>query len=115
MLERDLELISGNFFELELPKSKRYLLKYFKTDIQRQFIRYYLIFGTAKYFVQHTGCYCQIRWRQLMLVKYKTLEKALKQARKNMNFNLITLIESGKFKLAKYNRGEYNDQKDIDI
>ena len=103
----DLELISGNFFDLDLPKSKRYLFKYFKTDIQRQFVRYYHIFGSKKHFVNHTGWHCKKRWLELLVVRFNFLEKTLKKAREEMDFNMITLIESGKLKFARFDRGEY--------
>lgn len=91
----DLDLISGEFFDLVLPKSKRYLFKYFRSHIQKQFVRYYYIFGSASNFSNHTGVHCKIRWLQLLVVRYNHLESLLEKARAEMDFEKITLIESG--------------------
>ncbi len=104
----DLEFISGRFFDFELPRGQRYLLKYFRTDIQRQFVRYYCAFGNVKYFVEHTGRYCKKRWLQLLSVRLNLLEEVLKKARAEMNLETVALIESGRFKFARYQRGEYD-------
>lgn len=96
--EKELEFISGNFFEGNLEPHQRYLLKYFKTEIQVQFLRYYLKFGSMEHFVDHTGLFCRIRWRQLLLAKLKLLESKLQEARENMDMEMIALIESGKYR-----------------
>lgn len=100
----DLELISGNFFDCEIPKSKKYLFKYFRTNIQRQFVRYYYVFNSIKYFANHTGLHCKKRWLQLLIVRHNYLESLLKKARKEMDFETVTLIESGKYTDDKIRR-----------
>jgi len=96
-LRFDLELISGDFLELDLPKSKRYLYKYFTTAIQRQFVQYYYVFGSIEHFAAHTGLRSKKRWLQILVVRYNKLESTLKKAREEMDFDVITLIESGKY------------------
>jgi hypothetical protein len=98
-LKKDLEFIAGDFFEVEIPKSKQYLWKYFTTDIQRQFVRYYLTFGSTERFVAHTGCFCRKRWLQLLVAKFKRLEATLKQAKESFDFETVAAIESGKYEL----------------
>lgn len=93
----DLHLISGNFFEMNVPKSKQYLLKYFKTDIQRQFVSYYLIFGNIDRFVEHTGLFCKKKWLKLLVDKFNALESKLKDSKDNLDFTTVALIESGKY------------------
>ena len=60
----DLKLIAGDFLTSKVPKAQQYLLKYFHTDSQQQFLVYYLQFAdlknrSAKHlyqnFVDHTG------------------------------------------------------------
>lgn len=108
-MQSDLEFIAGDFFDLDLPKNKRYLFKYFRSDIQRQFVRYYHVFGNVTHFVDHTGWYCERRWLQLLLARLSLLERTLKKARAEMDFETITLIESGRFKFARHRRGEYDE------
>jgi len=97
-------LISGDFLEAQLPKEKWYLWKYFTTDIQKHFVKYYYVFGEVSQFVNHTGFFCKIRWQQLLLNRIVTLEKAMETAREQMDLDTIVLIESGKF--FKADKGE---------
>jgi len=95
----DLEIISGNFVDgnINVPKNKQYLLKYFQSDIQQQFVRYYLSFGSIEHFVDHTGEFCKRRWLEVLAVRFKKLESTLKEAKKNMDFTTVAEIESGNF------------------
>ena len=38
--EADAYVLAGKFFDIELPKQKKYLYKYFKTPLQRHFLNY---------------------------------------------------------------------------
>ena len=99
----DLELlfISGRFYDLELPKEKIWLLKYFHSISQRLFIVYYLTFNNYSYFTIHTGYFAAKRW--LIIVK-KKLEKLLevhKAAKDNFDFELLSKIEAGKYRIQR--------------
>lgn len=97
---QDLDFISGKFFETEIPKDKRYLLKYFKTDLQEAFLKYYLVFGSVKNFVDHTGHYCDSRTVYKMQRKYRQITLAHAEARSKLteeNMEILQLIESGKY------------------
>lgn len=96
----DLQLV-GRYFENELPKEKRYLLKYFRSELQSAFLHYYHIFNDYDNFVDHTGMYCQKRWLVVLLEKLKILEKIHKEAKEGMDFTLLAQIEKGKYKLSK--------------
>lgn len=98
---KDLDFISGNFFETEIPKEKAYLQKYFDTDLQKAFLRYFLVFGEASAFCEHTGFACTQATIFKMEAKYHKLLAAHKAAKLNMDFNAIWEIESGKYKLEK--------------
>jgi hypothetical protein len=101
---RDLEFLSGNFFDMEIPKDKRYLLKYFEGDLQTAFLRYYLVFGNVSNFVDHTGMYCHERTKWKMRTKLLYLTRTYEAAKKSLTeegMALVQLIELGKHKLKK--------------
>lgn len=98
-LTRDLSFISREFETIELPKEKKYLLKYFKTVLQVAFLKYVFVFGDYDNFVDHTGFSCRLRWLDSLYDKLKRLEASHKEARANMDMTLLALIESGKFKI----------------
>ena len=106
----DLKLVSGDFLNLELPKDKRYLYKYFNTEIQMQFLRYYYIFGNFDRFMEHTGYFCTKRWLRDLKNKYEILISVYDEAKKNMNFTLLVEIQSGKFKSVYY-RGDKHQRR----
>jgi hypothetical protein len=100
----DLNLISGEFFEYEIPKEKRFLLKYFKTDLQMAFLRYYMLYETPMNFVDHTGHYCSKRMLFIFAARYKHLIKLYEQAKSDLSeesMHLIYLLESGQYKIPK--------------
>ena len=98
MQELDLALISGDFAEYSLPKQKQYLLKYFDSEIQNQFIRYYVIFGSVKHFTDHTGIFCKKRWLKYLVSRFHEVEAELKRAKSELDFATVALIESGRYK-----------------
>ena len=85
----------------EFPKEKKYLLKYFKKDIQLAFLKYYFTFGSFDNFRDHTGYDCQIRWLKILLVKLESLEEVRKKSRKDMDMTTLAKLESGKYKFPK--------------
>ena len=95
----DLKLLSGTFFDLELPKERLYLFKYFDTEIQLQFLRYYYTFGSCERFMEHKGLFCTKRWLRDLKNKYDKLILVYDEAKKNMDFTLLAEIQSGKFKI----------------
>jgi hypothetical protein len=95
----DLEIIAGETFELELPKNKKYLYKYFHTRIQKVFVRYFILFGNTRRFVDHTGFFVIPRYLRKMKNKFLKLEKAYEKARSENDIEAIALLESGKFKV----------------
>ena len=101
---RDLDFISGEFLELEIPKEKRYLKKYFTGKIQVAFLRYYLVFGNCKNFRQHTGYRCSDNLCVRLENRYKKLTKLYDDAKASFTeegLNLLQLIEVGKYNLTK--------------
>ena len=100
-MQKDLDFISGKFFDFDVPKNKRYLLKYFKSDLQAAFLRYFLVFGTSKNFIDHTGYYCN-KWLVPKLEKrYWTLVEAYRAAKDDFTeegLELLAAIEAGKYR-----------------
>lgn len=94
----DLLWIAKAYESFEIPKEKKYLSKYFKTQIQRAFLRYFFAFGNYTNFRDHTGLDCQIRWLKILHEKLEALEKVRNDARKNMDMTTLAKIESGKYK-----------------
>lgn len=101
--KRDLNFLSRDFENLEIPKDKKYLLNYFRKEVQQAFLKYFFVFGDYSNFVDHTGHYCQQRWLKILHQKLIDLESIHNDAKKNLDFSLLTKIESGKFKFKKEN------------
>ena len=100
---KDLEFVSGRFFDYEIPKEKRYLLRYFKTDLQAAFLRYYLIFGNYQSFKDHTGRHCNPRMLLTLRKKFDKLEKIHDEAKTSMTeegMRTLQLLETGQFVLT---------------
>ena len=100
-MTNDLNLISGDFFDVELPKEKQYLYKYFDTEVQMKFLRYYYTFKTYDRFIEHTGTVCGRRWLRFLKNKYEKLVFIYDEAKKNMDFTLLAKIQSGKIRTRK--------------
>ena len=107
-MDYDLELISGNFLDANLPKQKRYLLKYFGTEVQRAFIAYYLDFGDLQQdgtkrlflnFIDHTGHVCKLRVFQVWTKRLRDLESALRKAMDSFDVELVETIKTGKYRI----------------
>lgn len=96
--EKDLLFLSQEYENFVIPKSKKYLLKYFSTDLQESFLKYLLVFGDYENFVEHTGLACQMRWMKKLKEKFDYVEAAHSQAKKDMDMTKLAEIERGKFR-----------------
>jgi len=97
---KDLKFISGEFFDCEVPKEKRYLLKYFKTDLQLAFLRYYITFSEHRNFVDHTGHHASRRMLFMLQARYHALIDAYETAKRSLTeegMQTVLDIESGNF------------------
>lgn len=95
----ELEFLAGNYFDYEIPSEKSYLLKYFKTDIQLHFLKYYLKFNTRKTFTDHTGVHCTERYLIRLEEKLYKLEEAVKKAKLEFDFEQLEKINTGKWRM----------------
>lgn len=100
MANLDLVFISGEF-DFQFSKDKKYLLKYFKTDLQKSVLKYYFTFNSLDNFVDHTGLKCRREWLLNLYNKLQGLEAIHKEARDNKNMSLLAIVESGKYKFPK--------------
>lgn len=101
---RDLDFISGKFFDLPVSRDKMYLLKYFTSDLQIAFLKYCLVFDDVKLFTNHTGYYCSERLRFKLWNRYKELTEAHKQAKSSLTeegIKTLHQIETGQYQLTK--------------
>jgi hypothetical protein len=100
---RDLDFISGNFFDYDIPRGMQYLLKYFTTDLQVAFLKYALVFEDTKLFKDHTGHYCSDRLKFRLLCRLRQLKKLHEQAKTSFTeegLNTLQLLESGQYPLT---------------
>lgn len=104
--EMDAYFISGDFFDQPVPREKEYLLKYFDTKIQRQFVRYFLLFRSARNFTDHTGLFVQPIWLRRLRRKLTALEDLHRKAKADFNTALVAMIESGQCR-PRYRHGTY--------
>jgi hypothetical protein len=95
----DLLFLARQWEIVELPKEKKYLLKYFDTPLQNVFIKYFYVFGNYSNFVDHTGFTCSERWLTTLHDRLQKLQKLHREARENMDMTALALIESGNFKI----------------
>ena len=102
---QDLEFISGAFFDYDIPRDKRYLLKYFTTELQAAFLKYCLFNeGETRLFRDHTGHYCSDRLRFRLLHRFRHLIKLHEEARKSLTeagLEQLQLLESGQYPLTR--------------
>jgi hypothetical protein len=109
MESKDLELISGRFLEMEIPKEKKFLLKYFTGKVQVAFLRFYLVFGTIRNFTNHTGFHCSHTLLKRFRKRYLDITFLYEKSKKEIteeSLRVLNLIESGKLNLAKLKKGE---------
>jgi hypothetical protein len=100
-MKNELTFLAGQFFDYELPKEKQYLLKYFRTDLDRQFLRYYFCFEQYEHFTDHTGMRCQEKWLRALKKKLDHIVSVHDEAKREGKLSLLTKIESGKYSLTK--------------
>jgi hypothetical protein len=102
---KDLKFLAGVFFEEELPKDRQFLFRYFRSDLEKQFLRYYYCFEEFSQFTDHTGYYCQKRWLRILEKRLKWLVDAFIKAKQDV---LVPGKEEEALKtLGQIQRGKY--------
>ena len=97
----DLAFVSRAWETAEIPKEKRFLLKYFDTPVQDAWLRYFLVFNDYTHFCDHTGHICQVRWMKMLHDKLRKLEALKAKARAEMDLTLLSRLEDGKYNMTK--------------
>jgi hypothetical protein len=98
-MKDDLAFISGDFFDCDIPKNMRYMIPYFDTEMQFQFLRYYLTFNSSIHFVNHTGYYVSKRWRKILRRRFIRIQEAWEEAQAlalEGDFDMLEKIKKGK-------------------
>jgi hypothetical protein len=91
--------LAGLFFEYDIPREKMFLLKYFRSPLENQFVKYYLCLGEIDNFVDHTGYFCQKKWLKILKKRIDGLLIAHDKYKKEGDLDILYKIENGKFKL----------------
>lgn len=94
---KESQFLAGNFFEFEISKERNFLFKYFRSPLEKQFVRYYLCFGEIEYFTEHTGHFCQKRWLKILKQRFDKIIAFHNQCRENMELELLEKIEKGRY------------------
>jgi hypothetical protein len=103
----DLDLLAGTFFEFDIPVEKRFLLKYFKNDLQRAFLKYHMVTGEVWNFTDHTGYHCTRRFAYRLAKRYKRImndHAAVKGVLDEEAMERVYKIESGKLPLTRFSK-----------
>ncbi len=91
--------LAGLFFDYDIPREKMFLLKYFRSSLENQFVKYYLCLGEIDNFVDHTGCFCQMKWLKILKKRIDGLLAAHDKYKQEGDLDTLYKIENGKFKL----------------
>jgi hypothetical protein len=89
----------SDFLDAPVPAPQHWMTRYFKSGLNYEFLRYFLLFRCDVHFSEHVGKPCSKRWTKRMKSKLLKLESAYLKARSDMDFDLLADIEMGKFKL----------------
>lgn len=86
---------------MDQPIAQEYfwMSKYFATGPRLAFLKYFLIFRSAVHFCEHTGFACSRRYVKRMKRSILFLERTHKKAKEDLDFEKVSLIEMGDYKL----------------
>ena len=96
---KDALFLAGVFFEYNIPRDKQFLLHYFRSPLERQFVKYYLCFGEIENFVDHTGFFCQKRWLRILKKRIEKILGVHESYKNNLELDKLREIEDGHFEL----------------
>jgi hypothetical protein len=103
LIYEEAKFLAGVFFDIELPREKLFVFRYFRSPLERQFVRYYYCFGEIDNFVDHTGFACQKRWLLILKKRFDKLVEKHGEYRKEAMLDQLKEIEKGKIKHLKLN------------
>lgn len=100
-MDDELKFISGEFFDYSLPLDKLFIFKYFSSDLEKAFVKYYFTFGHIKYFSEHTGYRAKPKWILLLRKRLDHLLLIHKEAKRMMDTEMLQVIEDCKYEFVK--------------
>lgn len=102
-MTNELKLLFEDPDGFEVPRNRRFLLKYFDTELRRAFLKYYLSNNDYRNFTSHTGRRCSkslphrmARQVDALVAVYDAAKKALTEE----GMETVSVIESGKYNLT---------------
>ena len=99
--ERNLKFLSYGSTPVHIPKELGFLNRYFKTKVQRAFLKYYYVFRDKKFFIEHTGIVATSSFLIKLAGKFEYLLQEYENAKKDLNLEKLAAMQSGKFKVLK--------------
>lgn len=103
----DCLFIGMKFLEEEIPKEKKFLLKYFKGKQQKIFLRYVIFFGNYENFCDHTGIIFEEKWLKKLLKKYVDLIYTYMYIKNKIDIESLSKIDNGKIKIYDKTKANY--------
>lgn len=94
---QDILILSRAWETIILPSDRKFLEKYFTTDIQGTFFRYIYVFGNYDNFQTHTGIFVTKRYMIKLSNQFKELISTYLKAKKDFDLQTVVKIEDGKF------------------
>jgi len=98
---RDNLWLGGAYLEYDLPPEKMFLKKYFKTEQHYAFLKYFLVMGEFKNFIDHTGFFMDDKMPYKLAKKYRLLIEKYDEYKSKMMFKELTELNAGEFKIPK--------------
>jgi hypothetical protein len=99
--EKNVAFINQNYERFQIPKEFAFLKKYFRTKPQRAFVRYYFVMGDERYFARHTGHAAHASFVSKMKSKFNYFMDMYEKAKKEMDFETLTKLNSREIILTK--------------
>jgi hypothetical protein len=106
----DCKLLGEKYLDTNLSPEFLYLHKYFKSDLCKAFVSYYLAFSELtdysiiffiNAFIAHTGYKCSEQRLRFLLKRLQFIIDKLREAEANFDLVIVEKIKSGKYKLAR--------------
>lgn len=109
----DLAFVGLDIYSIILPKNKRFLMHYFKGQIELVFLNYYYYFQSTKNFIDHTGIVLSKKKLGDLKKLYHFLLYCKQKSAKDMDLEFLGNLELGKLSPQEINR-KYNLSEFID-
>lgn len=106
----DCKLLGEKYLDTNLSPEFLYLHKYFKSELCKAFVSYYLLFNELtnysiiffiNAFISHTGYKCSEQRLRLLLKRLQFIIAKLKEAEVVFDLVIVEKIKSGKYKLTR--------------